>query len=239
MLFVQDPNAWNPRMWLKGNRKTSVSLAFWLKPTKFKGSAAPLIVGSDGKSGYQIRGVKKVYGFVKSAKSKKIQDALNKAIISIGEWVHLAITFDVPTKTLKLYKNGVEVSSSTGYFEGWASKMKVTGVGSNNNRHQVMGVYDEIYLFNTVLTPSEIKELAFRNTLEEPVVSEQSLVTQTNVACKIATEILPSKKSSNKKEVVSARLEKAPKKKSHFNILNGLVPFATILLLLFVRKRTK
>ena len=247
MLFVQDPNAWNPRMWINGNEKTSVSLAFWLKPTKIKGHAAPLIVGSNGNSGYQVRGHKKVYGFVKSAKNKKIQDALNRAIISVGEWVHLVITFDVPTKTLKLYKNGAEVSSSTGSFEGWASRMRGTGVGSNDNRYQVMGVYDEIYLFNTVLTPDEIKNLAFRNTLEEPVVSEQSLVTQTNVACKIATEILSLKAPPVKKEVVSTeqktvastRQEEATEKKSNFNMPNGLVPFATILLLLFVRNRTK
>ena len=247
MLFVQDSNAWNPRMWINGNKKTSVSLAFWLKPTKFKGNAAPLLVGSNGNSGYQVRGNETVYGFVKSAKNKKIQDAVNRAAISVGEWVHLAITFDVPTKTLKLYKNGVEVSSSTGSFLGWASKMKETGVGSNNNRHQVMGIYDEIYLFNTVLTPDEIKELAFKNTTSQqplgaPVVAPviaPVVVPQSKSSSNPFRVVIPRKKSSDKKAVVSARREEEPEEESNFNMLNGLVPFATILLLLFVRKRTK
>jgi len=239
MLFAQNPNAWNPRLWINGNRKTSVSLAFWLKPTGFKGNAAPLIVGSNGNSGYQIRGNERVYGFVNSAKNKKIQDVVNCATISVGEWVHLAITFNAQTKRLKLYKNGIEVSSTTGPFQGWGSRMKETGVGSNNNRFQVMGVYDEIYLFNTVLTPDEIKKLAFENSTSQqplgaPVVAPKPLSSSDPFRV-----VISSKKTSDKKVVASTRPEEVTEKKSNFNVLNGLVPFATILLLLFVRKRIK
>ncbi len=74
-------------------------------------------------------------------------------------WVHVAITFDAATRTLKLYRNGILVSTATSVNQ-YASQNNYIGAWFNGTSTEsyIGGMIDEVRVWNVVRTAGEIKK---------------------------------------------------------------------------------
>lgn len=72
----------------------------------------------------------------------------------LGTWYHVAVSYDAPSKTMNLYKNGILVSSNTAVnpFSG----TNPLQIGAFNGTFVVNGAMDEVRIWNRALCPSEI-----------------------------------------------------------------------------------
>lgn len=79
-----------------------------------------------------------------------------------NEWTHLAGTFD--GTTIRLYKNGVQISSSTSVGNGTLGypatfDTKIGQLGCCSGTHTMNGKIDEVRVYSRALTATEIKQL--------------------------------------------------------------------------------
>jgi len=90
----------------------------------------------------------------------------NNSGMPTNQWVHVAAVYD--GATMKLYQDGIEVGSTnrTGTISSSNSSVLI---GSNANNYGVWnGLIDEVYIFETALSQSQIQEL-MNSTPEENV----------------------------------------------------------------------
>ncbi|SFA72958.1 Por secretion system C-terminal sorting domain-containing protein [Flavobacterium swingsii] len=76
--------------------------------------------------------------------------------IVVNTWYHVALTYDVATTTMKLYKNGILVSTNTSvppFIGGSALRLGSYDAASN----QLGGKLDEVRIWNRVLPQCEIQ----------------------------------------------------------------------------------
>ncbi|KZZ52598.1 hypothetical protein A3758_11465 [Oleiphilus sp. HI0118] len=79
-----------------------------------------------------------------------------------GDWVHLAITWDMPADELKIFANGTEVASQTFNTNGVLGDVGSVFFGDNSSTYNIapassaFGTLDELRLYDTVLTAVEI-----------------------------------------------------------------------------------
>jgi len=94
---------------------------------------------------------------------------LSKKDIKIGDWTHIAVTYDGKEKVF--YINGEEDSrvKATGEIQmqddslGIAAEVRIPSRGAGNQRYY-QGIIDEVRVSNIARTPAEIKE-SFQNGL--------------------------------------------------------------------------
>ena len=83
-------------------------------------------------------------------------DISDPATFPLNQWMHVAVTYDNPTNTLRLYKNGVQVASSSSGTPLVLETMYIgefpPGLGNMFN-----GVIDEARIWSVVRTPAEIQ----------------------------------------------------------------------------------
>jgi hypothetical protein len=72
----------------------------------------------------------------------------------MGQWVHVAVTFDSATSTMKLYKNGVEVASSNTMSTYGTTYLQV---GAYNSSNLFDGDIDEVRVWNRALCIDELQ----------------------------------------------------------------------------------
>ena len=79
-------------------------------------------------------------------------------VLKVGEWTHLAVTFD--KATARFYVNGVQTGS--GPFSFGPDKEAALQIGADNagGGNPFNGALDEVKLYDTVLTPAEVLALA-------------------------------------------------------------------------------
>lgn len=126
----------------------------------------------------------------------------------VGEWTHVAVTYDKETKDIRFYRNGKECATSityginetsTGVLGSDASMEKSIGYnGPKYNGSYLDAVIDEYQLFNDVATPEEVIGLYEESgqTFDKEAVAQADLD-----ALKIPSEVqnnivLPSKGTS-------------------------------------------
>ncbi len=77
-----------------------------------------------------------------------------------NQWVHVAVTYDQPTTTMKLYRDGVLVSTNSAVP---AYTSEVTYVASHFAGSSVFqGNVDEVRIWNIALTQAQIKQKMFK-----------------------------------------------------------------------------
>ena len=84
--------------------------------------------------------------------------------IPVGQWVHMAATYD--GTTMRLYQNGVQVGSmaASGNITGHTSAPSV--IGANPNAYGVFnGLIDEVRIYSRAMSAAEIGELANTGTI--------------------------------------------------------------------------
>jgi len=72
----------------------------------------------------------------------------------LGVWVHVAVTYDAATNTMKLYKNGQEVASSTSMSTYGTTYLQV---GAYNSSNIFDGDIDEVRVWDRALCIGEIQ----------------------------------------------------------------------------------
>ena len=79
--------------------------------------------------------------------------------LKVGEWTHIAVTFD--KTTTRFYVNGVQTSTSTAWSFGPDREASLQiGCDNSGGGNPFNGAIDEVKLYDTVLTPAEIAALA-------------------------------------------------------------------------------
>ena len=82
----------------------------------------------------------------------------NAPALKVGEWTHLAVTFD--KTTARFYVNGVQTGSGAFSFGTGRDAALEFGCDNANGGNPFNGALDEIKLYDIVLTPAEILALA-------------------------------------------------------------------------------
>ena len=113
-------------------------------------------------------------GFKSTASSSALGDNTALAgnlMTKTNFWDHVAVTFDAATRTVRAYKNYVEVSNSPKVFdEGYATQVYdsqfplIIGAGMGGN---LGGYIDEFRISNVALAPSQFLRMCSPNALPE------------------------------------------------------------------------
>jgi hypothetical protein len=78
----------------------------------------------------------------------------------INNWVHVVGTFDLTTKTFKIYKNGVEVASGSATQnktpKSSGLEYEIGSYWGGQNAGKVYGDYSIVNMYNRALSPSEV-----------------------------------------------------------------------------------
>jgi len=156
-----------------GNQGEDLSVSFWLKINTFPGSniSDALVAVWDHNSGTNRSWALQFTHFAGGAKSLRFfsRDAANNnywtdvtvtGVISEGTWYHIVITFDGSTATKNTW---VDASSIDGPEAGQGNTLRnVTPdftVGSNDGGEYADASFDEMGVWDRVLTDEEIGEL--------------------------------------------------------------------------------
>ena len=80
--------------------------------------------------------------------------------LKVGTWYHVAFTVDTTTRNQTLYVDGKLVNTNkVSPSFALAGPMRLGNWMDDNPNHAFLGMMDDIYLFDTVLTDTEIKSL--------------------------------------------------------------------------------
>lgn len=86
------------------------------------------------------------------------------------QWFHYALTWELNEAGDHLastfYINGVAVSTKTEFYDAYDSEIRIGGGGESLNHTKWQGDMDEVYVFDTALTGSEVTEVM--NAVPEP-----------------------------------------------------------------------
>jgi hypothetical protein len=82
-------------------------------------------------------------------------DVQDPVALVANTWYHVAVTYDAATTTMRLYKNGVQVSSNTAVA---AASETILYVGAFLGANYMKGQIDEVRVWSTALTVGEIRD---------------------------------------------------------------------------------
>lgn len=82
-----------------------------------------------------------------------VVDNTNPPIIA-NTWVHIAVTYDAPANTMKLYRDGILVATNTAAAPYLGEHRLLLGTFAGGNFYS--GLIDEVRIWNTVRTAAEI-----------------------------------------------------------------------------------
>ena len=197
----------------------NLTLSFWMKPNKDMGNGEQLITWN--KNEYFTDGwylsmengnrplTLSVGPAANNGQPYRVSVDGNRAeFFPVGEWTHVAVTYDKETKDIRFYRNGKECATSityginetsTGVLGSDASMEKSIGYnGPKYNGSYLDAVIDEYQLFNDVAPPEEVIGLYEESgqTFDKEAVAQADLD-----ALKIPSEVqnnivLPSKGTS-------------------------------------------
>ncbi len=153
---------------------TAVTVESWINP-----SAAPTVLGSiltkyntpTGNLSYALSlrpDLTLQFAVYGNGSGTIVYGAFSTPTIPLDQYTHVAGTFDASTQTMKLFINGVEVPQTltatdtvNPIFDG-TSEVRIGSLDSfaSGSVNQLFeGEIDEVSLYNTVLTPTEIKSI--------------------------------------------------------------------------------
>jgi len=151
---------------------SSFSMALWTQRLEVTGSAQPMLLGviedQDGfNHNYLIRSnpVGDILLFFTRDDSGTTINLTSSAGLFDLEWHHVAATFDWSgtagtAATAKIYVDGVETGTVTeGVWNGWDAAVQTQG-GIGQEGFTPVANYDDLRIYDNVLSPLEIAELA-------------------------------------------------------------------------------
>ncbi len=101
-------------------------------------------------------------------------------VMPVGQWVHIAVTFNGSTAIF--YVNGTQTGSGSFSFGPKTDSTVEIGCDNASGYNSFNGSLDEVRLYNTALTPAEIKALAAKYGASNPTPADGAKVGQTSLA---------------------------------------------------------
>ncbi|WP_432671730.1 LamG-like jellyroll fold domain-containing protein [Flavobacterium sp. SM2513] len=92
-------------------------------------------------------------GYIKAGHTTALSDVFAAASSLLSSWNHVAVTYDAPSTTMKLYVNGVMVSQNASVPSSTGNSIQI---GAYTATSVFDGGMDEVRIWNKVLTGSEI-----------------------------------------------------------------------------------
>ncbi len=146
-----------------------LTFALWAylerEPDETEGNDWRLLVGRSGFSPYGLvlEQNGRLNGTVYVGATR--QALLSEEPLPLGEWMHLAFTYDLETGQARLYLNGrvlAEVRLAAGELkrrEGRPFTLSMVSPKELAELHSWPGVLDEVYFYGRALSPDEVKAL--------------------------------------------------------------------------------
>lgn len=75
----------------------------------------------------------------------------------LNHWVHVAVTYDAPSSTMKLYKNGVVVATNTSAAPSISGQNYIGGYDDAGVKYIWLGNLDQVRIYNTALSQANIQ----------------------------------------------------------------------------------
>jgi hypothetical protein len=140
------------------------SISAWIKPDTISGSYNVIVAKNLWGYSLMLTSSGKLAGFVAGNPISDQSYSASTQAVTIGQWQHVAMTFDNNDKKIRLYINGTEVSS-------YSSQTTMTGnpgstssfnlcIGSNRGVDSYFeGAIDEVSIYSKTLTASEVYDI--------------------------------------------------------------------------------
>ena len=167
-----DVNAFDPN-------SGSLSYSAWFNTT---GTGVHAIISFNGGTGWHSAGLYEMRVTYGKLQTRCISDASSTelvitgtAVVNDGEWHHGVLSFDYPSRTVELFVDGVSQGTQTA--DAWAApddqinRRLTLGVTHYNteDRDLFTGLIDEVSVYDSVLTSTEINVLFGTPTLPTPI----------------------------------------------------------------------
>ena len=176
---ANNPASWSPTLW--GGTSANLTMTMWvnLQPSS---SNAPVLMGAQDTITFRHQGIIRADapaltagGFVRSVDSTStIQTPRAATAIGTG-WHHLAMTFDGTAGNMKYYMDGTELADATdAAWNGWGPSTDLSESGVGHIGFSVTGLYDDVRIYDTVLSLSEVNQSMIPIQVPEP--SSSSLI---------------------------------------------------------------
>lgn len=158
------------------NNVTGATLAYWVNArTIVVGTGLSIAVGGGtppfgtSRSSLELAATNRIQGLARGADAdpSKFRQTPDNAI-SLSTWVHVATTVDYPTGNIKVYVNGVEVTTGITDMGGpivsptAATNSTNAAIAASDGANGAFmdGLMDDVRVYSRVLTPAEIFALA-------------------------------------------------------------------------------
>lgn len=141
------------------NPPTNLTLEAWVYPTEAVGSSGDDIIVNKNNSEYDLRILGGSGNFLAGAGSTFISDPTFNffAPANLNQWYHLVYTFDNPSNTHKLYRNGVLVSTGTNTSNITNTSTALwIGRHSQYNFGTFKGKIDNVRIYDRALNATEV-----------------------------------------------------------------------------------
>jgi len=122
----------------------------WIKGNDFSGSHNVISGGGDGMHAIYV-----YQGHLSSGHNGAWETVIDNEMLNTGVWYHVVVTYDADG-TMKLYKNGVQVSVATNVPAFTGNFIRIGAFEPGQNLFN--GTIDEARIWNKVLTEAEIQE---------------------------------------------------------------------------------
>ncbi len=144
------------------NLTTSLTLSLWLNPANWGNSWESQLILQKGLYGWNsLWALSKPDSNALRFWIRSVNVNLDGPLPSVGQWLHIAATYDSTTAVSKLYYNGVRQATATGTpGTTIGASTDPLFLGGGEGPGSLKGTLDEVRLYNRVLSPSEIAIVA-------------------------------------------------------------------------------
>lgn len=137
----------------------SFTIEAWIKPDALPGTAMRILSKDTGTVGWALEigsGGARVIRFLGREWSTVSHDS--SAVLEAGIWQHVAGVFDDTANTVKIYRNAVEVKSSTAVVGSPVDNVAVLSIGANQQgaASYLNGKIRDVRLWNTARTQAQV-----------------------------------------------------------------------------------
>ena len=139
------------------NLRSSMTIELWIKPNQNMGNGKwDRLVNKDWYTGYFFGGKEGATNALAVALSGDLNAAVTpNNTIDIGVWQHVGFVFDDPANTIKIYKNGVLISTST--WNGTITGNPNSSLTLSQSSETFNGAMDDVRIWNVARTQTEIQ----------------------------------------------------------------------------------
>ena len=139
------------------DRSDSLTVGLWVQPRSYPGSGLHTLVSKDWNYEFHLTNTGQIYWWWNQS-TGTVRQITTAASVPIGEWHHVAITYEPGAQ--RIYLDGVQVASAA-----YGGQLRLNdlplyiGVDYNFVSRAFDGLLDEVRIYDKALTPAEVEAL--------------------------------------------------------------------------------